>query len=143
MLNTILSLSLPLASYPCIIQNPFYIFTPPRPTQDVSPVLSPQRLECPPGYMHYRRPSDEAANILRNYSSGNRCTHTHTHTHTMMACTCIILRPIQIYILSGYMQEPMRDKDLKERPTAVPCYRLLARNFQIWHTATIRDVALV
>ena len=108
-----------------------------RPTQDVSPVLSPQRLECPPGYMHYRRPSDEAANILRNYSSGNRCTHT------MMACTCIILRPIQIYILSGYMQEPMRDKDLKGRPTAVPCYRLLARNFQMWHTATIRDVALV
>ena len=33
-----------------------------------SPVLSPQRLECPPGFMHYRRPSDEAAIILRNYT---------------------------------------------------------------------------
>jgi hypothetical protein len=38
----------------------------------VSPVLSPQRLECPPSYTHYRRPSDEAVNIIRNFSAGNR-----------------------------------------------------------------------
>ena len=40
----------------------------PTPQDTASPVLSPQRLECPPGFMHYRRPSDEAAIILRNYT---------------------------------------------------------------------------